>query len=242
MSESEYRVRLRRARIDGLRDALGVPAAVIAAGMVGFGALAYEAGLSVLMAVACTAGIWALPGQLVLIEMHLAGAAGPLTVLAVMLTGARFLPMAISLMPAVHEPRNARSDVIAASQLLSMTSWAWTMRRCADLPRELRLAYFNGFAGACWAAGILATLAGFYLAGAFPPLLRLGFVFLNPIYFVVLLLGELRSGLAALALVCGAIAGPLLHFVDPQWSVLLAGIVGGTAAYFIQRLLERARG
>lgn len=97
------------ARSMGARDALGVPAAVLAAGMLGFGALAFESGLNLVLAVACTAGIWALPGQIVLIEMHVAGAPGSLTVLAVV-----------------------------------------------------------------------------------PPLMRLGFVFLNPVYFVVLLVGEAR--------------------------------------------------
>jgi branched-subunit amino acid transport protein len=58
----------------GARDALGVPAAVLAAGMIGFGAFALEYGFSIWLALACTAGIWALPGQIVLVEMHGTGA------------------------------------------------------------------------------------------------------------------------------------------------------------------------
>ena len=94
--------RYSKARSAGVRDALGVPGAVIAAGMAGFGALAFESGLSLPLAVACTAGVWALPGQIVLVEMHFAGAPGALTVLAMMLTGARFLPMTIALMLVMH--------------------------------------------------------------------------------------------------------------------------------------------
>ena len=209
--------------------------------MLGFGALAYESGLSVLLAAACTAGIWALPGQIVLIEMHVSGAPGALTALAVMLTAARFLPMMVSLMPVVREPSTSRAELYGAAQFLAMTSWAWTMRRCMDMPREERLAYFVGFAGTCWAVGVVATVAGYYLAGSFPPLLRLGFVFLNPAYFVVLLIGEARTRLAITALVCGAIAGPLMHIAGPQWSVLSAGLVGGTAAYLIQRAIGGRR-
>lgn len=222
-----------------MRDALGVPAAVLAAGMIGFGALAYESGLSLALALVCTGGIWALPGQIVLIEMHLTGAPGAVTVLAVMLTGARFLPMAVSLMPIMDAARHRRATVYAAAQLLAMTSWAWTMRRCVEMPREVRLPYFMGFAATCWAVCLVATAAGFYLAGSFPPLLRLGFLFLSPVYFVVLLIGDARTPLAIAALACGAIAGPLLHLLDPQWSVLSAGVVGGTAAYFIQRWMGR---
>ena len=225
----------------GVRDALGVPGAVLAAGMLGFGALAFESGFNVLIAVACTAGIWALPGQIVLIEMHVAGAPGALTVLAVTLTSARFLPMAVSLMPVIRDRRDSRATVYAAAQLVAMTSWAWTMRRCADMPRESRLAYFIGFAGTCWALGCIGTVVGYFVAGAFSPLLRLGFLFLNPVYFVVLLIGDARTAIAVCALVCGAIAGPLAHLVNPQWSVLLAGFAGGTAAYAIERVWRRRR-
>lgn len=231
----------RAARNAGARDALGVPAAVLAAGMLGFGALAFESGLSVMLAAACTAGIWALPGQIVLIEMHVAGAPGALTVLAVALTAARFLPMSISIMPVMRDANGPDARMYVAAQLLAMTSWAWTMRRCTDMPREARLPYFVGFAGTCWAVGVIATVAGYYLAGSFPPLMRLGFIFLNPVYFVVLLIGEARTKLAVVALVCGAVAGPLAHAANPQWSVLLAGFVGGTVAYVIQRAIGAAR-
>lgn len=224
-----------------MRDALGVPAAVLAAGMLGFGALAFDAGLGVVLAMACTAGIWALPGQLVLVEMHLAGAPGALTVLSVMLTAARFLPMTISLMPVMRDTGRSRATVYVAAWWLSMTTWAWMMRRCADIPPQDRLAYFIGFSVTCWSVCILATATGYYLAGAFPPLMRLGFVFLNAVYFVVILVGDSRTALAVSALVCGAIAGPLLHLVNPQWSVLLSGLIGGTAAYLIQRQLRGRR-
>jgi predicted branched-subunit amino acid permease len=84
-------------------------------------------------------------------------------------------------------------------------------------------------------------IVGYLSAGAFPPMLRLGFVFLNPVYFVVILLGDTRTRLAAIAIACGAVTGPLLHLMNPEWSVLLSGLIGGTAAYLIQRRTGGAR-
>lgn len=220
----------------GVRDAAGVPAAVLAAGMIGFGAFALEYGFNVWLALLCTAGVWALPGQIVLLEMYSNGAPGYLTVIAVMLTGARFLPMTMSLMPVIRHPRHSRLAVYLTAHLIAMTGWAWAMQRCPDMPQERRLPYFIGFAVACWAVSIAATVAGYFLAGWFPAPLRLGFVFLTPVYFIVILVGDVRSALAAWALACGAVAGPLFHLLSPQWSVLLAGLAGGTLAYYIQRL------
>jgi len=51
---------------------------------------------------------------------------------------------------------------------------------------------------------------------------------------VVMLIGfPVAFSLAALGLACGALAGPLAYLATPEWSVPLAGLVGGTAAYLI---------
>lgn len=231
----------REARLAGARDAVGVPAAVLAAGMIGFGAFSLEHGFTVWLAIACTAGIWALPGQIVLLEMVASGAPGYLSVLVVMLTGARFLPMTMSLMPVIRRGGESRWTVYVVAQLISMTGWAWAMRRCPEMPRNQRLPYFFGFAAACWAISMAATAAGYFLAGWFPESIRLGFVFLTPVYFFIILVGDIRTPLAAWALACGALAGPLFHLLSPQWSVLLSGLAGGTLAYVIQRRYGRAK-
>ena len=223
----------------GVRDAIGVPAAVLAAGMIGFGAFALEHGLSLGLALACTVGIWALPGQIVLLEMHAGGAPGLLTVLAVALTSARFLPMAMTLMPVVRHPRYSRACIYLGAQVIAMTGWAWAMRACRDMPQGDRYPYFAGFGAACWVAGIVATAVGYALAGSFSETVRLGFVFLAPVYFFVILIGDARTTLAVCALGCGALAGPIMHALSPQWSVLLAGLAGGTVAYALQRACRR---
>jgi hypothetical protein len=60
------------------------------------------------------------------------------------------------------------------------------------------------------------------------------------VYFFVFLIVEIRSRIAAIALACGGIAGPLVYTVTPQWSVLIAGFAGGTLAFAIHKLLGRA--
>ncbi|MCW5604587.1 MAG: AzlC family ABC transporter permease [Burkholderiales bacterium] len=224
----------------GARDAFGVPAAVLGAGYIGYGALAYENGYSVWLTMFATASIWALPGQLILIELHVLGAAAFAIVLAAVVSGARFLPMTLSLLPVMRDRRYGGPLIYPVAHLVTMTTWATAMRRCPDLPSVQRMPYFAGFALICLAASVAGCPVGYYLSGLFPPLVRLGFVFLTPVYFLVILVGDARTRLAAVALVCGALAGPLFYLLSPQWSVLLSGFVGGTAAYLIQRRLRRA--
>lgn len=226
----------------GASEALGVPAAVLGAGFIGYGALAAEHGYSTAQIVFATAAIWALPGQLILIEMNGVGASALAIVAAVVLSGARFLPMTVTLTPVLRDVRYGPPALYPSAQLLSMTTWAVTMQRGPQLPAAQRLPYFIGLGAACLAVSAACGVAGHALAGALPPLLRLGFVFLTPVYFLVILVGDVRTRLAALALACGAVAGPLFHLLSPQWSVVLAGFVGGTIAYYLQRKTHGTRG
>lgn len=238
MSESTFSSE-RAAFRGGMKEACGVPAAVLAAGYLGYGALAAENGYSVALAMFATVSIWALPGQLILIELHALGASALATVFAAALSGARFLPTTMSLLPVLRHGRHGRLRLYAIAHLVSMTTWAVAMRRCPELPREQRAPYFVGFALVCIAASVASCPVGFYLSGAFHPLVRLGFVFLTPVYFFVILIGDVRTRLAAVALACGGLAGPLFHLLSPQWSVLLSGFAGGSLAYLILRRTRR---
>ena len=230
----------RRAFGIGAREALGVPAAVLGAGFLGYGSLAADAGYSIWMTLAATLAIWALPGQLVLMEMQAGDAALAATVLAVSLSAARFFPMTLTLMPLMRDGSSKRRlwQFLLVAQLVSMTTWAVAMRRFndADLKDlESRWHYFLGFSAVCIGSAALFAVIGQLLLVALPPLARFGLALLTPLYFFVTLVGEAQSRSAITALVCGAAVALLLHTVAPGWSLLGAGFIGGTAAFLLQR-------
>ena len=230
----------RRAFGIGAREALGVPAAVLGAGFLGYGSLAADAGYSIWMTLAATFAIWALPGQLVLMEMQAGDAAVAATVLAVSLSAARFFPMTLTLMPLMRNDGSKRPiwQFLLAAQLVSMTTWAVAMRRFneADIKDlDSRWHYFLGFSAVCIGSAALFAMIGQLLLVALPPLARYGLALLTPLYFFVTLVGEAQSRSAFTALVCGAATALALHSVAPGWSLLGAGFIGGTAAFLLQR-------
>src|ERR671925_184990 len=92
----------------GVREAFGIPAAVLVAGYLGFGALAA-------------------------------------TVLAVMLSSARFLPMTMTLVPEIRDARHRPWKYYVAAHFLSLSGWTMALARFPDIPRAQRLAWFYGF-------------------------------------------------------------------------------------------------
>ena len=230
----------RRALALGAREALGVPAAVLGAGFLGYGSLAADAGYPVYLTLLATFAIWALPGQLVLMEMQAAGAALVATMLAVSLSAARFFPMTLTLMPLMRRGSSARRlwQFLLVAQLVSMTTWAVAIRRFEDRDLEdleARWQYFIGFSAVCIGSAALCAVIGQLLIGALPPLARFGLALLTPLYFFVTLVGEARSKSSISALICGAGVALALHAVAPGWSLLGAGLIGGSAAFLLQR-------
>ena len=185
--------------------------------------------------------MWALPGQLVMVDMWQIGAPLIAILLAVMLTNARFLPMTVTLMPVIRHRAHRAWVYYAVAQCVAMSSWVICMRRGPEMPEEERVAFLCGLAFGFIAVGVCAGSVGYYIAESIPAVLQIGMVFLAPVYFVVFLIVEIRGRLTAIALACGGIAGPLFYLVTPQWSVLLAGFIGGTLAFAIHKSLERAR-
>ena len=102
---------------------------VLAAGYLGFGALAHGSQFPLWAALLSTVTIFALPGQLAMLEMSIAGAVPVVIVLTVALTAARFLPMTVALLPMVRSPHRPPWQLYAAVHLLAMTGWAAAIER-----------------------------------------------------------------------------------------------------------------
>ena len=137
------------------RDAISFPAFTLLFSMIGFGSLVHQSDLPLLMAVALTAGIWGLPGQLTLVEMHVAGASLFFVVLGVALANARFLPMVVSFMPLMPSRSSNVASRFVLAQMLSINSWAAGLRRFPDITPELRRRYYVLFGVICMGSGVL---------------------------------------------------------------------------------------
>ena len=68
---------------------------------------------------------------------------------------------------------------------------------------------------------------------------RVPHVFLNPLYFLLLFLAEIASRPRLLALLFGAGLGPLFHLLTPDWGLLLSGLIAGSLAFALDRVLAR---
>jgi predicted branched-subunit amino acid permease len=223
----------------GAREAFGMPAVVMTAGFIGYGSLASDAGMPFAIAAMATMLMWALPGQLVMLEMMAVKATLLLTVFAVTMSAVRLLPMTVTLAALLRSPGANRWREYLAVHFVATTSWALGMRQFPAMPAAQRAPWMAGFGAVCTVVALVCCALGYFAAGALPREIRIGLVFLMPVYFVILLAGDIRTRAMALSLVCGAMAGPAFYLLSPEWSVVLGGLIGGTVAYVLQKQFKR---
>ncbi|MBL8564463.1 MAG: AzlC family ABC transporter permease [Hyphomicrobiaceae bacterium] len=223
----------------GLAVALEVPGLILLASAAGFGALARDAGLTVVDAVFMMGVFFALPAQVVMVDQLARGGALMGGALVVMLTGVRLVPMCVLLTPYLKGPRATRPGMLLAAHFIAVTAWMEGYRRLPRVPELHRFDYFIGIGTGLLIASLVGTAAGFLLAGTVPSLIAAVLLFLTPVYFLLALLSGATERADYLAIVAGLLLEPPLFLMVPGFDLLITGLLGGTLAFFASRLEKR---
>jgi predicted branched-subunit amino acid permease len=221
----------------GALDALALPAWVVGLSLFAVGSLAGESGFPAGAAVLSTLLIWAGPAQVIFFGGIAAWAALPAIALAVALSSIRLLPMTMSILPMLRERARDAPLQILVAHYVTVTVWVEALRRLPPMPPDARLPYYLGFANTCLGVCAVTTLLGYTLVGALPLPLAAGLLFLTPTFFTLSLTAGARGASDRLAIASGFALAPLsTALVGKDFDLLLTGLVGGTAAYFIGKL------
>jgi len=226
----------------GVREAAGVPMLIMGASFLGFGSMIKDINWSIWLALYSTLSTWALPGQIAMAEMASSGAPLLAIVLAVGLINARLLPMVAALLPQVRNSGTPKWVYYAVAMIIAATSWVGTMRRLPDLRQDQKLPFLAGFGLLLYCGSPFFAATGYMLSGSVPTPITLAFIFLNPLYFVLLFLMDLEDPGRIFALILGAIIGPLTFMLTPDWTLIITGLVGGTLAWALGHCVKTKRG
>ncbi len=203
---------------------------------VGIGALAHDYGFSLAWLLLSTLLVWAGPAQVIMISALGSGASLVEVALAVGLSGVRFLPMVVSLLPLLRGSHTRFRDLVLPAHLTAASLWVESFRLLPPLPRERRIAFCNGMGLGFMAAGHIGSVIGFYLAASLPALMTAALLFLTPLSFLISTARNSRSLGDRLALGLGLAVAPLLAYAEVALDLLWTGIIAGSAAYAVHRL------
>ena len=59
----------------------------------------------------------------------------------------------------------------------------------------------------------------------------IGLAIVNPIYFICMMIGAMKTIEISLSVALGTILGPAFYFLSPEWCILFGGFIAGTIAF-----------
>lgn len=225
----------------GVRAAFSIPGLILASAFIGFAGLAKAAGLTLWQTVFMVGIVWALPAKVVLVGAILSGSSLIAAAFAVALSSIRLMPMVVALVPEMRGPKTRRWVLYLLSHFVAVTSWVLAMDQLRHVPRDMRTTYYAGLGSTLVLANMILTGVIFLLADSFPPMVMAGLLLLTPIYFLTSLWGSARESASHYAMAFGIVLGPLVHMWLPQFDLLIAGLIGGLAAFLLHRMQRERR-
>tara|TARA_B100000575_G_scaffold289368_1_gene291023 strand:+ start:196 stop:900 length:705 start_codon:yes stop_codon:yes gene_type:complete len=209
------------------------PAIALACCFVAIGALLKNVGFNIQESVLSTVLIYALPGSLVMAESILIGASLLSIFIAVWFVNARLYPMAVSLFPLMMDKSQPKWKYYLSCHFIAVSAWLIMKSNYETVEKKDRVDFWIGIGSATLSVSVLATIIGFYLADYLNKDMLMGLAILNPIYFICMMVGAMKTLQITLSVILGAILGPVFYFFSPEWSILLGGFLGGSVSYLV---------
>ena len=209
------------------------PAIALGASFIAIGALLKNLGFTIQESIFSTFLTYALPGSLVMAESMLIGASLINIFLAVWLVNSRLYPMTVSIMPLLKHESQPRWKYYLSCHFVAVSSWLILKSNYEEIEKNYRIDFWIGIGTATWLIAIFSTVLGYYAADFLNKDMIIGLTIVNPIYIMCAMLGVMQTIQLSSAILLGALLGPIFYFISPEWSVLIGGVVAGTAAYLI---------
>jgi len=209
------------------------PAIALGCCFIAIGALLKNLGFSIQESIFSTLLTYALPGSLVMAESLLVGASLINIFLAVWLVNTRLYPMTVSLMPLLMHESQPRWKYYLSCHFIAVSAWLIMKSNYQSVEKENRIDYWIGIGTATWSVAIIGTIIGFISSEYLNKDIMIGLAIVNPVYFMCMMIGAMKTIQISISVILGAILGPAFYFISPEWCILYGGFVAGTIAYFI---------
>ena len=208
------------ASIRGVRS----PAIALGASFIAIGALLKNIGFTIQESIFSTFLTYALPGSLVMAESMIIGASLINIFIAVWLVNARLYPMTVSLMPLLMHKSQPKWKYYLSCHFIAVSSWLIMKDNYEQINKESRIDFWIGIGVATWSVAIFSTVIGYLASDFLNEDVLIGLAIINPIYFICMMVGAMKTIKISLSIILGAILGPAFYFVPLNGVFYLAAL------------------
>ena len=209
------------------------PAIALGCCFIAIGALLKNLGFNIQESVFSTMLTYALPGSLVMAESLLVGASLLNIFLAVWFVNARLYPMAVSLFPLMMHKSQPKWKYYFSCHFIAVSAWLIMKSNYKDIEKKNRIDFWIGIGTATWSVAIFSTVIGYVASDFLNKDILIGLAIINPIYFICMMIGAMKTFQISLSVILGTILGPAFYFLSPEWCILFGGFIAGSIAFLL---------
>ncbi len=222
--------------MEGAKLALGIPALGLGLSMFAFGAFLNSSNFSVLHSFISTFFAFALPGQFVMAETLISGGNLLNIFLSVLITNARLFPMTVYLYPIIKNNKVSKWKYYFICHLIAITSWINMINKKKEIKKSQRYYFFLGLGFTLWITSIISTILGYVFSSFISHEFLIILVFFNPLYFLVMILENVKDIKLAMTCLISAFLSPLYFYYFNNWAILLSGLTAGSLIFLYESL------
>ena len=134
-------------------------------------------------------------------------------------------------MPLLMHKNQPRWKYYLSCHFIAVSSWLIMKDNYETIEKENRLDFWIGIGIATWSVAIISTIIGYAVSDFLNKDMLIGLAIINPIYFICMMIGAMKTIQISLSVILGTILGPVFYFLSPEWCILFGGFVAGTIAF-----------
>ena len=212
---------------------VGSPAIALGASFIAIGALLKNIGFTIQESLFSTFLTYALPGSLVMAESLIIGSSLINIFIAVWLVNARLYPMTVSLMPLLMHQTQPKWKYYLSCHFIAVSSWLIMKDNYEVIEKKNRIDFWIGIGTATWLIAIFSTIIGYFSSDLLTPNMMVGLMIVNPIYFLCMMIGAIKTKGIAISVILGSFLGPIFYYFSPEWCIVFGGVTAGTIAFLL---------
>ena len=145
----------------------------------------------------------------------------------------RLYPMTVSLMPLMMHKNQPKWKYYISCHFVAVSAWLIMKNNYKSIAKENRIDYWIGVGTATWTISIVATIICYISADYLNKDIIIGLAIVNPVYFMCMMIGSMKTLQINFSIILGALLGPAFYFISAEWCILFGGLVAGTVAFYL---------
>ena len=126
-------------------------------------------------------------------------------------------------------------EILSILPFIAVSSWLIMKDNYENIEKENRIDFWIGIGTATWSVAIFSTMIGYIASDFLNKDILIGLAIINPIYFICMMIGAMKTIQITLSVILGTILGPFFIFYHQSGVFYLVVFLQGLLLFYLEK-------